>query len=176
MKLIYAVANNNVIGKDNGLPWKLRNDMIWFKKMTLDHIVIMGRKTFDSIGKVLPGRLNIVVTQGEYVSNQESLIYAHSVEHAIHIAKGRMLEGNRNLKDWILLGIVFIGGSSIYEQALPYVNTIYKTEINSDIEGDAFFPEYDESQWECKYNFKYTKAEGHEYDHSCLVLRRITEI
>jgi dihydrofolate reductase len=131
--LIAAIARNGVIGADNRLPWRLPDDMRHFRDLTTGHSVIMGRRTWESIGKPLPGRQNIVVTRtpGRVVPDVE---FAPSLDAALDKA-------NRP-------GPVFvIGGETLYREALPRADLLYLTEIVRDFEGDARFPEFDRARW-----------------------------
>lgn len=132
--LIAAMAENNVIGRDNTLPWHLPADLKHFKQRTTGHAIIMGRKTFDSIKKPLPNRTNIVITRQPDWSFP-GVITTHSIKEAI-AAAGDETE------------VYIVGGSEIYKQALPLANQLSLTFIHESYEGDAYFPEIDFSQWE----------------------------
>jgi len=142
VSLIVATANNNVIGHNNELPWHLPQDLKYFKSVTLGKPVIMGRKTFESIGKPLPGRTNIVITRQKNWQVSGVLV-ASSVAEAVDIAKQFRTEQN-NPGDEIMV----IGGAEIYRSALPLANRVYLTRIDVDIQGDAFFPELPGHQWQ----------------------------
>lgn len=130
ISLIAALSENRVIGKDNKLPWHLPEDLRHFKEVTSGHPVIMGRKTFESIGRLLPKRHNIVVSRdSSYVV--EGATMAHSLEQALEIAK------NYDQNE-----IFIIGGGQIFKQSLPLADRLYLTIVHTEIEGDAFFPEY----------------------------------
>ncbi len=132
VSIIAAVSQNGVIGKDGGLPWKISADLKRFKEITTGHPVIMGRKTFESIGRPLPGRTNIIVTRdGSYQA--EGCLVVTSLEKALQEAKQAESEE-----------IFIIGGGEIYTQALPLADTLYLTLINAEVKGDAFFPDYSE--------------------------------
>jgi len=132
---IVATARNNVIGKDNQIPWYLSEDLKFFKRTTTGHHIIMGRKNFLSIGRALPKRTNVVITRDPFFA-ATGCIVAHSLDEALEIAK-------RNDEDEVFI----IGGGDIYQQSLPYWNKLYLTEVNLEVEGDVFFPEIDESEW-----------------------------
>lgn len=131
--MIFAMDNNRLIGRDNDLPWHLPADLAYFKRVTTGHPVLMGRKTFESIGRPLPNRHNIVVTR-------DSSYQADGVEifHSLDAA----LEAYRDQEVFI------IGGSEIYKLALPIASKLYITQIDEEFEGDAYFPEIDQSMWE----------------------------
>jgi dihydrofolate reductase len=133
LSLIVARASNGVIGKDNQLPWHLPADLKYFKAVTMGKPIVMGRKTFQSIGRPLPGRQNIVVTRNpDFDSNGITVV--HSVEAAIAAA-------NQAAE------IMLIGGTELYKLSLPLVDRIYLTEIHQDFDGDAHFPLLN-SQWQ----------------------------
>jgi dihydrofolate reductase len=133
ISLIAAVAKNRVIGRGNQLPWKLPEDLRRFRHLTLGHPVIMGRKTYESLGKPLPGRANIVVSRSMApLPNVD--VYA-SLETALGAAS-RMDES-----------VFVIGGGEIYAQALPHAARLHITEIRADFAGDAQFPEFDRGEW-----------------------------
>ncbi len=138
--LVAAIAENNVVGKDNQMPWYLPEDLKHFKQLTLGKPIIMGRLTYESIGKPLPGRTNIVVSrQKKYqptgVEVAASLADALSLAESIAQADG-------------LDELMVIGGAQIYIEALPLADTLYLTEIHKVIEGDAYFPEVEWRRWE----------------------------
>lgn len=139
LSLIVAVSENNVIGKDNQLPWHVSDDLKFFKKMTKGHAVIMGRKTYESIGRPLPMRTNIVVTRQDDFCAPGCLL-SPNFRAAIALAKETDPDP------------FVIGGSSLYETALKdnLVDTIYFTRIKGDFEGDSYFPELDFKDWKVK--------------------------
>jgi dihydrofolate reductase len=134
LAIIVAMARNRTIGINNTLPWRIPEDLKRFKSLTMGHHLIMGRKTFDSIGKPLPGRITVVVTRNEALKI-EGCIMAHSLEEAIKACAG---------DDEIFI----VGGAELYALAMPWVETIYLTEINLDVAGDTYFPEFDKTQWQ----------------------------
>ncbi|MBD3669523.1 MAG: type 3 dihydrofolate reductase [Gammaproteobacteria bacterium] len=134
ISLIWAMAENRVIGIDNRLPWKLPADMQWFRKHTLGKPIIMGRKTFESFGgRALPERLNIVITSDQ-TYRHEDIVVAHSIDEAL-AAAGDVDE------------VMIIGGMSFYEQMLPRADRLYMTQVHGQFEGDAWFPEFDLDEW-----------------------------
>ena len=140
LSMIVAVAENGVIGRNNSLPWYLPNDLKYFKQTTMGKPVIMGRKTYESIGKPLPGRTNIVITrQADY--QPEGVKVVSSVEAARELAESVcLIDGQEEA--------MIMGGAEIYALALPHTDRLYLTEVHADVEGDAFFPEYDKSLWQ----------------------------
>ncbi len=132
--LIAAMAHNRVIGIDNSLPWDLPADMRHFREQTMGKPILMGRKTYDSIGRPLPGRQNIVVTRDPAVAI-EGCDVVHSIEEALQIV-GDAPE------------VMVMGGESFYRQLLPRADRLLLTLIELEIEGDAWFPQWEEAEWE----------------------------
>lgn len=133
VSLLVAVARNGVIGNKGKLPWHLPADLKRFKELTMGHHIIMGRKTYESIGRLLPGRTTVIVTRRpDY--HVPGAIVAHSLEEAIAACKG---------DDEIFV----VGGAEIFREALPIAGRIYATEIHTEVEGDVFFPEWNKSDW-----------------------------
>ncbi len=145
VNLIVAMAKNRVIGIDNKMPWHLPADFAWFKKNTLGHPIIMGRKTFESIGKALPGRRNIVVSR-----NREWRAEGCEVFTSLDAALGSCVVTEQ---------IFVIGGASLYRDALPIANRLYITEIDAAPEGDTFFPALPPEQWQ-EHSRKHHAADG----------------
>lgn len=135
--LIVAVAANGVIGRDNRLPWHIPEDLKWFKRATLGKPVIMGRRTWDSIGRPLPGRPNIVVTRQPDWS-AEGAHPVHSLAEALALAERLAPEASEAM---------VIGGSALFAEALPAAHRVYWTEIHGAYEGDTLFPPFDRSGW-----------------------------
>lgn len=131
INIIVAMDKNRVIGTNNDLPWKLSEDLKYFKNVTSNSIVVMGRKTYDSIGKPLPNRTNIVLTKDTSLK-----IYGVEICHSVIDIVKRSYE-------YINEDIYIIGGSEIYKAFLPYTNKLYITMINEEVEGDTFFPEFE---------------------------------
>lgn len=160
ISIIVAAASNRAIGKDNQLYWHLPNDLRFFKKTTSGHPVIMGRKTYESVGSPLPNRRNILVTrQTGYQADRVETAY--SLEEAISLAAGDAAE------------IFIVGGAEIYRQALPLTHRIYLTRVHAAIPGDTFFPDFDETEWELASREDHPADEKHAYDYSFLVYDRI---
>lgn len=136
LSLIVAMAKNGVIGHNNGLPWHLPADFAYFKKITTGHPVIMGRKTFESIGRPLPGRRNIVVSRNPTFRAAGVEVVA-SLEQAINACD----EQNECAEVFV------IGGAALYAEALPRVDRIYLTEVDTAPDGDTLFPALDKNQW-----------------------------
>ena len=135
LSIIVAKAKNNVIGKDNQLLWHLSDDLKRFKKLTTGHTIIMGRKTFESLGRVLPNRKHIVFTQNpDFKVNDENVQIVHSM-----LQIQEYIESQEE--------VFVIGGAMIYNLLMPYVKKMYVTEIDKEFDGDAFFPRIDETKW-----------------------------
>ena len=135
---IVAASENNVIGCDGGLPWDIPEDMKFFRTKTKGKIIIMGRKTFESVGHPLPKRLNLVVTRQDDYKAEGAEVFK-SLEDAMEYAKTRVNEYDPE--------IFVIGGGEIYKQSLNKMDTVYLTRINKTIEGDAYYPEINESEF-----------------------------
>jgi len=145
VSLIVAVSSNGVIGREGKLPWHLPDDLKHFKAVTMGKPVIMGRKTWDSIGRALPGRRNLVVTRNSDFS-AEGCEIAHSLEEALALTEESA-------------EVVVIGGASLYAEALPRAQRIYLTEVNAHVGGDTRFPRLDRGGW------KEVSREAHPADH-----------
>ena len=161
ISVLVAVAKNGVIGKDNRLLWKLSDDLRLFKKRTLGHVVILGRKTFDSIGKPLPGRINLVISRNPRL-HLEGATVVPSLEEALRLAR-KLTD-----KDEIYI----IGGQKIYELALPYATRLYLTRVNAAPEGDAFFDLSPYKTWEITDSVHFEKSEKNEYDFDIVTMNR----
>ncbi|WP_337045094.1 dihydrofolate reductase [Emticicia sp. 17c] len=162
ISIIVAVAENGAIGKDNQLLWRLSADLKQFKALTTGHAIIMGRKTFDSIGKPLPNRTNIVVSRQKSVSADEAVLVASSLQEAIKLAYQVKADDE----------VFIIGGGNIYEQALELTDKIYLTEVKANIEGDTFFPKLKADEWKEVARQAYEKDEKNDYDFEVITLVR----
>lgn len=159
--IIVAISDNNVIGKDNALLWRLSADMRFFKEKTTGHHIIMGRKTFESLGnRLLPNRTSIVISRNADYQLPEGGILATSIENAIAKVKNET-------------EAFFIGGEQIYKSALPFVDTLYITRVHHTFDGDAFFPEIDKSQWKLVSSEHHKADEKNEYDYTFETYQRI---
>jgi dihydrofolate reductase len=149
--LVVAASDNNVIGKDNQLLWHLPKDMRFFKNTTWGLPILMGRKTFESLGnKVLPGRLNLILSNQKNIKTNGATL-VHSLQDAVNLA------AQQDYKQ-----LMVIGGGQIYELALPLAHTIMLTRVHTTIEGDAFFPTLNED-WVKKESTFYNSDEKHSY-------------
>jgi dihydrofolate reductase len=163
ISLIAAVSSNQVIGKDNDLPWKLPDDMKYFMDSTKGHHVIMGRKNYESIPdkfRPLPSRTNIVVTRQENFK-APGCIVVNSIERGLDIARN-----NGELEVFI------IGGAEIYKQGLASTQRMYLTEINAEIKGDTYFPEVDKKEWIETSRIPHDADERHPYDFDFVIYEK----
>lgn len=159
---IVAVAKNNVIGRDNDIPWYLPADLKYFKKTTLNHHIIMGRKCFDSIGKPLPKRTNVIITRNPFFIASNCLV-TNSIEEALSIA-----EANGETEAFI------IGGAQIYELSKKLWNRLYLTEVDLEVEGDVFFPEIDSDNWRLISEAPHQADNKNEYDYTFKIFERVS--
>jgi len=159
---IAAVAANGVIGKNNRMPWHLPDDLKYFRQRTTDHVIIMGHRCFRSGPFPLPNRINIVLTRNKELYLSGCYI-AHSLEEAFEIA--RRFEDDE---------VFVIGGATVYQQALPYVQRLYITEIHSPIEGDTFFPDLRQEDWHLLQSIYHPKDDRHPYDFTFKIYERRT--
>jgi len=156
--LIVAAAENNAIGKDNQMLWHLPNDFKYFKKNTLEHSVVMGRKTFVSIGKPLPERRNIILTRDMNYSH-EDVDVANSVQEVLNYCRDER-------------EIFIIGGAEIYKQTLPLADKILLTRVHTTIDGDAYFPALLDHEWKLVSAEKHENDEKHAFDYTFEVYER----
>lgn len=162
--LVVAAAENNVIGKNNQLLWRLPNDMKFFKNTTWGMPVIMGRKTFESLGKPLAGRTNIVITRQQNW-DAPGIKVAGSLDEAIEAA------ADTDAKEAYV-----IGGGEIYALALPLAQRIYLTRVHATLEGDTWFPDFDKQQWALLSQLDFEADEKHAYAYSFQVWGRKPEV
>ena len=145
LNLIVAIGKNNELGKNNDLIWHFKDDMKFFKNTTMNHTVIMGRKTFESLPKILPNRCDVVITSNmDY--HMDGVEVLHSIDEALEYIK--------NSSDDCFI----IGGASIYKKFLEYANTLYITKIDAEADADVYFPSFNEESYSC------TNLESHEED------------
>lgn len=149
LSLIVAHADDRVIGLNNQLPWHLPEDLKRFKQLTMGHHIIMGRKTYASLGRLLPGRTTVIVTRDVHFSVEGARI-AHSLPQALALCAGDEEP-------------FLIGGAEMYAQGLPYVTRLYLTRVHTKVDGDAFFPELDMAQWQLIEAHEKTSANGLRY-------------
>jgi len=157
---VVAAASNNAIGKNNQLLWTLPNDTKFFKNTTWGMPVIMGRKTYESLGKPLAGRTNIIITRQQYQA-AEGVFVVHDIKEAMAAAT------ETDAKEAFI-----IGGGEIYRQTLPITQRIYLTRVHTTIEGDTYFPEISETEWQLLSQLDFTADEKHAYAYSFQVWQR----
>lgn len=165
LSFVVAISENNVIGKNGSLPWRLPEDLKFFKDITStsSKTMIMGRKTFESLPKVLPGRKHIILTRNKnFKINDEQVSVIYDI---------------KNLQPYIEASEEYfvIGGAEIFKQLLPYADRIYLTRIHENFHGDTFFPEFDENQWQTNILRKGTVDEDNPYAHTYLILDKKNE-
>ena len=162
--LVVAVAENNVIGRDGGLPWHVSSDLKFFRKVTLGKPVIMGRKTFESIGKPLDGRPNIVITRDPSFAPDGAYVVS-SIDDALDVA--RTLAADLGQDE-----VAVIGGAQIYEATLPKADRVYLTRIHATPDGDATFPQLDSNHWQVASSTRYKPGPRDDYAFSIMDYRR----
>lgn len=162
MRISFIVAKsiNNVIGVDNKLPWHLKDDLQNFKKLTMGHHILMGRKTFESIGKPLPGRMSLVVST-QPRANQDSVLWFSSIFRAIKQAE-------RNGETELFI----IGGEKVFKSALSLADRLYLTEVKTDVKGDVFFPQLSLKNWKKISEQEFSKNADNDHDFVIQILDR----
>jgi len=166
LALICAMSENRVIGRDNGLPWHLSEDLKYFKRTTMGNCMIMGRNTWESIGRALPGRTSIVITsKAEYQAQGAEVVGSlqQAIERAVAIS-----EETGTTQAFV------IGGAVLYQAALPLADTLHLTRVHAQIEGDTTLHEFDESNWKEISREEYSHDESNNYDYSICVLERLS--
>lgn len=160
LSIIAALSSNNVIGRNNDLPWHLSSDLKRLKALTMGHHMIMGRRTYDSIGRPLPGRRIVVITRDEAFA-PEGVEVVHSLEDAIQLAQG-------DEEPFIA------GGAQIFEQAIHRADRMYLTRVHAEIEGDTWFPDFDDvSEWHLTDAEHFEADEKNDYPYSFLTYDRV---
>ena len=166
LAMIAAQSQNRVIGNNNKLPWYLPEDLKYFKRVTLGKPIIMGRKTFESIGRPLPGRTNIIITRNPgWTHDGAGVRVVHSLQQAIELAESLALVNGFEES-------LVIGGAEIYALALPQADRLYLTQVHAEVQGDAHFPPLDPSQWREMAREDFSAIEPNPYDYSFIVLDR----
>lgn len=155
LAIICAMSLNRVIGRNNQLPWHLPADLQFFKRTTLGKPIIMGRKTYESIGRPLPGRSNIVITRQQHLA-YEGVHLATSLPMAIDKARQEAQAAGKS-------EFFVIGGADLYEQALPLAQALYLTQVQAHIDGDAYFPAWDKSAWQLVSSERYAADDANPY-------------
>lgn len=158
LSLIVAMAENRAIGVNNALPWRLPADLKRFRELTTGHPIIMGRRSYESIGRPLPQRTNIVVTR-QRAYQADGCLIAHSLEHAFSLAADAE-------------EIFVIGGAELYAQTLDRADRIYLTLVHADVAGDAFFPAFDRNSWREAARERHASDDKHAHAYSFVTLAR----
>ena len=165
LSLICALAQNGIIGRRNNLPWHLSEDLKYFKRTTMGKCIIMGRKTFESIGKPLPGRTNIIVTRNRDYDVENARI-VDSLADAIDLAENiAVIDGSDEA--------FVIGGAELYKIALPLVDRMHLTLVHAEVEGDTWFPEFTAEDWEETSRLDFAASDNNTYAYSICVFDRI---
>ena len=159
LSIVVAMDDNRLIGSKNQLPWHLPADLAYFKKLTTGKSILMGRKTYDSIGRPLPNRRNIVITRNSNISVPGCEVVS-SIDHALELTKEDP-------------EVMVIGGASLCEQLLPKINRLYITKIDGVFEGDVFFPKYDDFNWLEVSCESHPKDSSNAYSYKFIVLDRV---
>ena len=160
---VVALSNNNVIGVNNSLPWNLKTDLAHFKNYTSNKIIVMGRKTYESIGRPLPNRINLIVSNTIKEINGAELF--KSTEDAINKAKELCI--NKNLDE-----IIIIGGGYLFRDTLSITNKLVLTKVNCNIEGDIFYPEIDLNEWKKLSSENFKKDSDNDYDFTVITYEK----
>ena len=162
--LVAALAENDVIGRDNGLPWRLKSDMVHFRAITMGKPVVMGRKTFLSIGRPLPGRTTIVVSRdGGFAA--PGIVVAPSVEAALTVARGDALRRGAER-------IIVAGGADLYAQTMPLAERLHITYVHRAVDGDVYFPAIDRSVWHETARDEHAAAAGDDAAFAFVIYQR----
>ncbi|RFU69705.1 dihydrofolate reductase [Peribacillus saganii] len=162
ISLLLAMDKNRLIGRDNQLPWHLPADLKYFKEVTMGHPIVMGRKTFESIGRVLPGRENVIVTRDQSFQ-ADGCIVLNSIKAIKEYADNQDRE------------VFVIGGAEIFKEIIPFTDRLYITEIHEEFEGDTFFPAVDENEWTLISSKEGMVDEKNIYEHDFLVYEKKIE-
>ncbi|MEM7291278.1 MAG: dihydrofolate reductase [Pseudomonadota bacterium] len=165
--LVVAVAQNGVIGNEGDMPWKLSSDLKRFKQITMGKPIIMGRKTYESIGRALPGRLNIIVSRSDFVA--DDTVHANGLEAALFLAEGWAQENEAE-------EICVIGGGQIYREIMPQASRIYVTHVMAEPDGDTHFPNINETEWHPIHREEVEKGEKDSADTLYVVYERIKPV
>ncbi len=160
LAFIVAMDQNRVIGYQNDMPWHIPRDLQYFKETTLGHTIVMGRKTFESLGRLLPNRKHVVLTRSDATFPEEVTVL-HSISELLNY-----IEDNKEET------IFIIGGGDLFSQMLPYVHRMYITEIDASFQGDVFFPTFDKNEWNVIQKKKGIKDDKNPYDYYHVIYER----
>ena len=156
ISIIVALSENNVIGSENSLPWKLSADLKRLKSITMGHHLIMGRRTWESLGRALPGRTNVVITSQKDFKAEDAEV-VHSLDEALKISSG---------DDEVFI----FGGGKIFKEAMPLVKKIYMTRVHANIKGDTYFPTLNMNEWNESVRENFNADEKNQFDYSFITL------
>lgn len=159
ISLIVAMDDHRVIGKDNQLPWRLPEDLKFFKRVTMGHPIAMGRKTHESIGRLLPGRENIVITRNLSFQSEGCIVFRSIMDFVKYCKKN---------DDEVFV----IGGAEIFKETLDQADRLYMTVLHHEFQGDTYFPEFEKEKWELHSSQKGIKDEKNPYDYEFLMYER----
>jgi dihydrofolate reductase len=165
--LVVAMGENRAIGRGGDLPWHLRSDMKFFRRVTMGHPVLMGRRTFKSLPRVLDGRLNIVLTRDRGFVAPDAVM-AHSLSEGLQVARESCARTGAN-------EIMVIGGEDVFREVLPQVGRIYLTEVHAAPEADTWFPELENDEWREIFRERHEAGPKDDHDFSFVVLDRVTK-
>lgn len=158
------MAENRTIGRNNSLPWHLSEDLKYFKRTTMGNCIIMGRKTWESIGRALPGRTNIVISSNPGFKAEGARVVG-SLDEATNLAKSiSIIDGSEEA--------FIIGGAGLYKEALPHAQRFHLTRVHAEVDGDTFLAEFDEDEWDEVLREDFSKNESNPYDYSICLLER----
>jgi len=158
ISIIVAISQNGIIGREMDLPWHISADLKRFKALTMGHHIVMGRKTYESIGRLLPGRTTVIITrQSDY--QIPGAVVVNSIEHALTVAADDQ-------------ETFIVGGRQIYNLSLPLVDKLYITRVHADVEGDTRFDAIDWSGWECESSERHSADEKNDHEYSFEIYRR----
>ncbi|MDH3287790.1 MAG: dihydrofolate reductase [Betaproteobacteria bacterium] len=161
LSIIVAMARNRVIGASGAIPWHLPGELKRFRNITMGHHIIMGRKTWESIGRTLPGRTSVIITRNSGYRAPGALV-THSLDEAISACRGDE-------------EIFVIGGAELYAQALPRASRLYLTVVEADVEGDTWMPELDAGIWRETASQSFAADERHAYPYRCSIHERVRD-
>ncbi len=159
LSILVAISDNRVIGREGGMPWHLSADLKRFKRLTMGHPLLMGRKTYDSIGRPLPGRTSVVITRQESLDLPKGVLVAHHLDEALRLVAEQ---------DEVFV----IGGGEIYEQTLPLATRLYMTRVHARVDGDTYFPTFDSKPWQVVDEERHEPDEKNDYAYSFVTLER----
>ena len=159
VSLIAARSENDVIGRGQHIPWLLPADLKHFKSLTTGHTIVMGRKTFDAIGRALPQRRTVVVTRNSEF-RRDGVTVVSSLDEALRVAHQDPFETDGQVEVFV------VGGGEIYQQALPLADKMYLTRVHTTVDGDVRFPEFRKDEWEERHSDRHAADEGNEFDYT----------